>query len=341
MRPGADLPRDLPDRIFRQSLRRPANLSDFLYLVVPQMADGFDCDRARLLDREFLTEDWRRREADLPFEVPYRTAEGEEPSLVCVLIEHQSDTDPLIPLRLLSYVVWYWDRQWQAWAGSDRPRSPLRLHPVLPIVLYSGARPWGSNRTLADLLGGPAVFRGFAPRWEPVFWNLADQTPAGLLNGGEWSQMLAAVQAADGDETVFEPTFPDAMRRLSGLADRDPVRWQELVWMALSYAWSRRPAQDRERLLEITRQANPARQRRGGQHGQDGDGRFDRPGGGERGVARASEHPATVPHRAVRRTPRRGAAADRPGDGPGTASHRHPAGFHHQVAGRAEALMRR
>jgi hypothetical protein len=261
MRPGADLPRDLPDRIFRQSLRRPANLSDFLHLVVPQMADGFDCDRARLLDREFLTEDWRRREADLPFEVPYRTAEGEEPALVCVLIEHQSDTDALIPLRLLSYVVWYWDRQLQAWAGSDRPRPPLRLHPVLPIVLYSGTRPWGSNRTLADLLGGPEAFHAFAPRWEPVFWNLADQAPAGLLNGGEWSQMLAAVQAADSNEAAFESTFPDAMRRLSGLAERDPVRWQELVWMALSYAWSRRPANERERLLEITRQANPARQR--------------------------------------------------------------------------------
>jgi hypothetical protein len=254
MRPEADLPRDLPDRIFRRSLRRPANLSDFLHLVVPRLADGFDCERARLLDREFLTEDWRRREADLPFEVPYRTAGGEEPALVCVLIEHQSDTDPLMPLRLLAYAVGYWDLQWQAWAGSDRPRPPLRLHPVLPIVLYSGARPWGSNRTLADLLGEPAAFHGFAPRWEPIFWNLADQTPAGLLNGGEWSQMLAVVQSADRDEAVFEPTFPDAMRRLSGLANRDPVRWQELVWMALSYAWSRRPAHDRERPLEILRQ---------------------------------------------------------------------------------------
>lgn len=261
MRPEADLPRDLPDRIFRQSLRHPANLSDFLHLVVPELAGGFDCERARLLDREFLTEDWRRREADLPFEVPYRTAEGEEPALVCVLIEHQSDTDPLMPLRLLSYLVWYWDRQWQAWTGADRPRQPLRLHPVLPIVLYSGARPWGSNRTLADLLGGPEAFHAFAPRWEPVFWNLADQAPAGLLNGGEWSQMLAAVQAADSDEVAFESTFPDAMRRLSGLADRDPVRWQELVWMALSYAWSRRPARERERVLEITQQANPARRK--------------------------------------------------------------------------------
>jgi hypothetical protein len=167
MRPEADLPRDLPDRIFRQSLRRPANLGDFLHLVVPQLADGFDCDRARLLDREFLTEDWRRREADLPFEVPYRTAEGEEPALVCVLIEHQSDTDPLMPLRLLSYVVWYWDRQLQAWTGSDRPRPPFRLHPVLPVVLYSGAavgqqphpgrsagRPGGVSRLRAALGAG-------------------------------------------------------------------------------------------------------------------------------------------------------------------------------------------
>src|SRR5947209_20277175 len=93
-RPG---PRDLHDRVFRESLRERANLGDFLPYAVPEVGPGFDCSRARLLDREFPMEDWRRRESDLPFEVPYRTAAGEEPALVCLLLEHQRDTDPLIP----------------------------------------------------------------------------------------------------------------------------------------------------------------------------------------------------------------------------------------------------
>jgi hypothetical protein len=46
-------PRDLPDRVIRQALGHPANLSAFLQQAVPALADGFDCERGRLLDREF------------------------------------------------------------------------------------------------------------------------------------------------------------------------------------------------------------------------------------------------------------------------------------------------
>jgi hypothetical protein len=72
----------LPDRVIRQSLGNPANLRDVLRHAVPPVADGFVCEQARLLDREFVVDDWRRREADLPFEFPYRTAEGERVALV-------------------------------------------------------------------------------------------------------------------------------------------------------------------------------------------------------------------------------------------------------------------
>src|SRR5947209_8130916 len=151
MRPPSEPPHDLPDRMIRQALRHPANLRAFLRQAVPVLADGFDCDRARLLDREFPMEDWRRREADLPFEVPYRAAGSDLLTLVCLLLEHQSDTDPIVPLRLLYFAVGYWDRQWQEWARTPRPRPPFRLRPVLPLVLYTADLPWGSNRTLLDL----------------------------------------------------------------------------------------------------------------------------------------------------------------------------------------------
>jgi hypothetical protein len=84
MTPSEDRPRDLLDRIIRQSLRHPAHLRAFLGAAVPELAGGFDCERARLLDREFSLDDWRRREADLLFEVPYRSGAGELLALVCV-----------------------------------------------------------------------------------------------------------------------------------------------------------------------------------------------------------------------------------------------------------------
>jgi hypothetical protein len=260
MRPGADLPRDLPDRIIRESLRNRDNRGDFLRHAVPQLAGGFDFGRARLLDREFPMPDFRRRESDLPFEVPYRTAEGEEPALVCVLIEHQSDTDPLIPLRLLYFVAGYWDKQWQEWAGLERPRPPLRLRPVLPVVLYTGPTPWGSNRTLADLLAEPAAFHTFAPRWEPLFWNLADQTAEGLLQTGvEWLQIMAVMRAGREEVETFRTVVGEAVRRLAGLEPRDEVRWYDLLRIVFAYCAWRRPPAEQPAFVALAVEATPAR----------------------------------------------------------------------------------
>src|SRR3954451_23307075 len=112
--------RDLADKAIRDSLTPPDNLRQFLEQAVPHLAPAFDCRRARLLTREFPLEDWRRREADLPFEIPYRIGDQEVWALVCVLIEHQSDTDPLMPLRLLLFATLYWDRQWRDWKSFHR-----------------------------------------------------------------------------------------------------------------------------------------------------------------------------------------------------------------------------
>ena len=55
---------DFSDRAFRKSLEDRDNLRSFLKKALPQLADGFDCSRARLAPREFLLDDWRRRESD-------------------------------------------------------------------------------------------------------------------------------------------------------------------------------------------------------------------------------------------------------------------------------------
>jgi hypothetical protein len=62
--------RDFADRALRDSLRHGKHLRGLLGRVVPELVDGFDFEHLRTLDREFPIEDWRRREADLPLEIP-------------------------------------------------------------------------------------------------------------------------------------------------------------------------------------------------------------------------------------------------------------------------------
>ncbi len=248
-------PRDLADRMIRQALRHPANLCAFLRQAVPTLADGFDYDRCRLLDREFPLDDWRRREADLPFEVPYRLGNEELWALVYVLLEHQSAEDPAMPLRLLLFAALYWERQWRSWAARAAPKGPLRLNPVLPLVLYTGDGSWQNNRTLHDLLDEPAEFHGLVPEWGPLFWELGQQSADELLaSNDEWQQVLAVLRAQSEAATGFQRIYVEALRRLESLAGRDHVRWCELMRIILSWGQSRRPRDERE-LLRAANQA--------------------------------------------------------------------------------------
>jgi hypothetical protein len=95
------------------------------------------------------------------------------------------------------------------------PRPALRLHPVLPLVLYTGTVPWGSNTKLEDQLDEPKSFHGFAPRWQPIFWNLADRTPEALLTSGSgWLQMMVVIRAQAEERLIFQRVFAEATRRL-------------------------------------------------------------------------------------------------------------------------------
>src|SRR5438067_1717396 len=258
--PAVGTPRDLPDRMIRRSLRRPANLRDFLLDAVPHLAGSFEYGQARFVDREFVIEGWRRREADLAFELPYRR-EGEpgREALVYVLLEHQSDTDPLVPLRVFLLTAGCWARQWVEWEQAASPRQSLRLRPVLPIVLYTAARPWGSNTTLRDLLAGPGEFHPYAPDWGPVFWNLADRSVQHLLAGGAWLQFMAVMRGEDEPQPAFLATFREASLHVAPLHATEEVRWRELMDMLLTYATWRRPPAERDALVRVAEETNPVR----------------------------------------------------------------------------------
>jgi hypothetical protein len=244
---------DFPDRAIRLLQEYHAHLQQLVGAVTPHLASGFEFPRAILLNRTFPMPDWRRREADLLFHVPYRATVAEQAALVCLLIEHQSAPDPSSPLRALLYAVLYWERQWR----------PLRLSPLLPIVFYTGPDSWPTHRTLADLIVVPEPFRPYVPVWEPVFWSLGEHTPEALLNaGGEWLAALAVVRSERDAPEAFWAILAEVTRRLEPLSTQDPVRWQDLMWFLLSWALRRRPGEERDRVAATaaTAMANAALQ---------------------------------------------------------------------------------
>jgi hypothetical protein len=256
--------RDLADRAVHDSLRYGEHLRGLLGQVVPDLVDGFDFAHLRPLDRDFPVEDWQRREADLPVEIPYRVGDTSVPALVVVLLEHQSDTDPMMPLRLLYFAVVYWDQQWRAWEEAPAPKPPFRLSPVLPVVVYTGATPWGSNRTLADLLGEPQTFHAYAPVWQPLFWNLAEQSPDELVaSDNNWLQLMAVLRVEGADAATFRDIFTRAVNQVKKIKAAEHVRWQVLMQTLLTWAYWRRANAERAALLAEAERAQSSVKRKG------------------------------------------------------------------------------
>ncbi|MGF1583375.1 MAG: hypothetical protein ACFCD0_28985 [Gemmataceae bacterium] len=70
--------RDYADQTIRATLQHPENLRAVLEHTVPDLAVNFLVEEATLLGRDFFTEDWRGREADLPFEIPYKLGKKQQ-----------------------------------------------------------------------------------------------------------------------------------------------------------------------------------------------------------------------------------------------------------------------
>ena len=111
-----------------------------------------------------------------------------------VLLEHQSTPDRWLRLRLLKYSIRIWER--------DRRQHPLeeQLRPIVPLVLYQGARVWREAREFAELFAEALRDWPGVPRYAHL---LIDQTQVGpeelrgeLLGRIAQLAMMAAYRAS-------------------------------------------------------------------------------------------------------------------------------------------------
>jgi predicted transposase/invertase (TIGR01784 family) len=86
---------------------------------------------------------------------------GQPPLFLNLLFEHQSRPDPLMPYRLLRYMVRIWERYL-----ADSPAA-RRLPAIYPLVLHQSHRPWRAPTRMRELFSLP----------ESVQADVADRLP--------------------------------------------------------------------------------------------------------------------------------------------------------------------
>lgn len=251
--------RDFPDRAIRWLLESPDNVRGLLHVATPNLVDRFDVARLRSIPRSFVLESLRAREADCVFRVPFRTVVGaaEREIWVYILIEHQSDPDPWMAFRLLSYMQALWESERREQEERGVPLGDRRLSAILPIVLYTGRRSWERLGTLADLMDLPPELDAFVPRHDSVFFGVSTADPRSLTAGGDpLAYLLLLFRLSEAPVDELARALREVFAGLERLARAGELeRWYRLAWIVVGYIRHRRPPEELGRLLAAATEA--------------------------------------------------------------------------------------
>ncbi|WP_405485248.1 Rpn family recombination-promoting nuclease/putative transposase [Nocardia sp. NBC_00511] len=167
----ADSPSNPHDAYFRQVLARPVDAASELRAVFPPaLAARMDWDTLLLQPCSFVSQQLRSRYSDLLFSA---RVDGHD-AFVYLLIEHQSRPDPLMPMRMLEYMIGIWNRY-----VREHPKTKT-LPAVIPLVVHASpdGRRWDSPTELAELIDIDPATRDALGEHLPRFRFLLDDLTA-------------------------------------------------------------------------------------------------------------------------------------------------------------------
>jgi hypothetical protein len=213
------MPNGVHDALFKATFSQVEHAAGELrHVLAPELVAHVDFATLALCPGSFVDEALAQRHTDLLFSVSF----AERPAFLYVLFEHQSSPDPLMPFRLLRYMVRIWEFFLKDQADARR------LPAILPVVLHHSETGWTAPTTFEAVLDvGDAVLpelAAYVPRFgfvlddishEPdtalraramsalgrlSLWCLRNaRTPDELVDGmGRWVDLVQEVRRAPG-----------------------------------------------------------------------------------------------------------------------------------------------
>jgi Putative transposase, YhgA-like len=224
-----EIVRQFPENGLKLLLHHPANTRDLLSLTgtafVPEMA----FERMTVDPTTYITSDYRHVASDLVLRVPLR-GRPRRRVIVYLLIEHQSEPDPLMLLRVMDYLAQIWKGQVRAWRQRHGTEAGVRLQPILPVVLYTGTRTWPGLGGLADVVELGERFEALTPFPRPLFVNLPELAPAQLESaGGYFGWVLELLQQRHARTEEFRRLLQRVVEHLETMPEPERLRWLELL----------------------------------------------------------------------------------------------------------------
>jgi len=147
------------DTGYKLLFSNPRLVQDLLEgFIQPDWLGEIDFGTLEPVKASFATDDLRQRHDDSIWRVRLR---GERWLYLYLLLEFQARDDHYMACRIMTYV----GLLYQDIIRAQKLRRGTKLPPVLPVVIYSGSRPWRAPEDVQALV-------------EPVFGSLQDYVPS-------------------------------------------------------------------------------------------------------------------------------------------------------------------
>lgn len=184
------------DPLFKRLFGEPRHAAALLrHTLPPDLVATLDLDTLTPVKTALVDDHLSERYTDLLFSL--QTTKG--PMLAYILIEHQSLTDPNMPLRVLEYLV-------RVWVEHRRLHPDEPLPPIVPIVISHPPDGWDGPVCFEDLFENASAFIAFIPRFELPLVDLSELSSTEI---NRWSM--------------------DVARKLALWMLRDSRAWQRLL----------------------------------------------------------------------------------------------------------------
>ena len=247
-----------PDRSLRRLLQDREYVRGLVQIIAPDIEIFLDFSRITYQKRSFISKSLQERESDVLLSVPFQEdtdATDTDALLIYILIEHQSTVDRTMGFRLLSYMVQIWESQRREWETAKVPENERCLQPILPILLYTGDRPWTVPVSLTTLMDVPEILERFVPSFDTLFLGVKETEAEALTRSGHplgW--LLRVLQKEHSEQTEIGEALADAVSHLA-LVDEDfAPQIAEALRYFVQLIFHRRSLNERDALVDIIRQ---------------------------------------------------------------------------------------
>ena len=244
-----------PDRSARWLFQDKVNVRGLLEIVASELVELIDFSQLSQINRSFIPDNLREQESDLVFSVPLQSESETDELLIYILIEHQSTVDKTMGFRLLSYMMQIWEAQRREWETAKTPENERRLQPILPILFYTGDRPWTTPVSLTTIMDVPEILERFVPSFDTLFLGVKETEAEALTQSGHplgW--LLRVLQKEHADETEISEALADAMSHIASADEGFAPQVAEALRYFVQLIFHRRSLDERDALVDIIRQ---------------------------------------------------------------------------------------